>query len=204
MKSSICKNIEAIAFDLDGTLYDEYDFVRQAYRSVSKVMSYEAGLDEEKLYKSLCRNWLLYGSSGNVFQMAFEEVNGCSLDEELLKKSVREFRNADFELSLSQRTIDLLDAYRDYRKVIITDGNSNLQRNKYNKLGLSKWIDEEDVFVSGDYGKEFYKPNPYMGNLVKERLGTEKIMYFGDRDIDRQFAQNTGFDFRLVKNMILV
>ncbi len=204
MKSFICNDIEAVAFDLDGTLYDEYDFVRQAYRPVSKVLSLKAGLDEDKTYADLCRFWLLYGSSGNIFQLAFGQQKDCTMDDELLKQCVEAYRNADFDLELSQRTIDTLESLKDLRKAIISDGNSQLQRKKYRKLKLDQWIPEDDVFVSGDHGKKHYKPDPYMASLVKEKLGTEKILYFGDRDIDKEFAENAGLQFRLVKNMIVV
>jgi len=204
MKSIISDSIEALAFDLDGTLYDEYDFVRQVYHSISRKISLEAGLDEKQVYDDLCRFWLRYGSSANIFQLAYEKQNDQPIPDHLLKICVDEYRNADFDLVLSQRTIDFLDLTKDYPKVIITDGNSELQRKKYRSLRIDRWIKEEDVFVSGDYGKEHYKPDPYMGELAKHELHTDKILYFGDREIDRKFAENAGFDFVMVKNMTIV
>lgn len=195
---------EALVFDLDGTLYDEYDFIRQAYLSVSKVMAEGSGSDEDRLYESLCRMWLQNGSSAPVFQMAYSEVTGLSLGDLLLKKCVEVFRNADFELSLSPHVIDLLEAGKDQPKAIVTDGNSSLQRKKYLKLKLDRWIDEEHIFISGDYGKKYSKPDPYMGELVKQKIRADRYLYYGDRDIDEEFARRVGFDFIRVRNMIAV
>ena len=204
MRSIISDSIEALAFDLDGTLYDEYDFVRQAYRAVSQKMSLETDMDEKKIYEDLCRFWLEHGSPANVFQMAYDQQSDQPMPDQLLKSCVEEFRNADFELILSQRVSDFLDMVKDYPKVIITDGNSELQRKKYRSLGLDRWFKDDCIFVSGDFDKKHYKPDPYMGDLAKHELHTDKILYFGDREIDRKFAENAGFDFVMVKNMTVV
>ena len=124
MKSIISDEIRALAFDLDGTLYDEYDFVRQAYRPVSKAMAEATDLKENEFYESLCRSWMEYGSSAPVFQMAFEQTAGSSMEEELLRRCVKVYRDADFGIDLTQRTIDFLNGTKDYPKLIITDGGS--------------------------------------------------------------------------------
>ncbi len=204
MKSIISKSVKAVAFDLDGTLYDEWEFIRQAYRSVSRAMEKEAGIDEDRLYDDMCRFWFTYGSSAGIFQMAYAKQKDCPMDDKLLKVCIDAFRNTEFELPLSQRVSDCLELMKDYPKAIITDGNSILQRRKFKALQLDRWIKEDCVFVSGDYGKEYYKPDPYMGRLAIEKLGTDRILYFGDREIDKKFAKNAGFRFRKVKNMILV
>ena len=202
MKSFISDGYEALAFDLDGTLYDEYDFIKQAYLPVSETMASKQ--DREKMYEMLCRLWLIHGSSANIFQMAYENLYDRSMDKRLLSDCIDSFRKTDINLKLSDRTSGILDLCKDVPKVIITDGNSQLQRKKIKALGLDRWFREEDIFVSGDYGKDAYKPNPYMGDLVKKRLKTDKILYFGDRKIDEEFAENAGFAFRMVKNMIIV
>ena len=196
--------IEALVFDLDGTLYDEYDFIRQAYLAVSKVMAGGSKSDENKIYESLCRLWLSHGSSAPVFQMAYEDAKGYSPDKMLLKRCVEAFRNADFEIDLSARTIDFLNLTADQPKAIITDGNSILQRKKFEKLKLDRWIDKDNVFVSGDYGKQYYKPDPYMGELAKQKIKADRFLYYGDREIDEEFAQRAGFEFIKVRNMTIV
>ena len=197
-------HIEAMVFDLDGTLYDEYDFIRQAYHAVSKVMADGSGSDEKRIYESLCRLWLSHGSSAPIFQMAYEEVKGHSLNGSVLKNCVDAFRNAEFEINLSARTVDFLNLTEDIPKAIITDGNSILQRKKYRKLKLDRWIDEDSVFISGDYGKQHCKPDPYMGELVKQKIKADRFLYYGDREIDEEFAQRAGFEFIKVRNMTIV
>ena len=185
-----------------GTMVPLY-FIRQAYLAVSKVMTDGSESDENRIYESLCRLWLSHGSSAPIFQMAYEEVKGHSLDRSVLKNCVDAFRNAEFEIDLSARTVDFLNLTSDQPKAIITDGNSILQRKKYEKLKLNRWIDEDNVFISGDYGRQFYKPYPYMGELVKQKIKADRYLYYGDRDIDEEFAQRAGFEFIRVRNMMI-
>ena len=200
MKSFINDDFDAYIFDLDGTLYDEYDFIRQAYRPVSRILS--DGVNTEKMYETLCEMWLNYGSSANIFQMAYEKICNGTLSDDLRKKCVNAFRNSEFELVLSQRVIDILEALKDKPMAIITDGDGVLQRRKYKALKLDQWIKEDYVFVSSDHGNGHYKPDPYMGKLAKEKLNADRIVYFGDRQVDEDFAKNAGFEFRKVRNMI--
>lgn len=195
MKFSISDDIKALAFDLDGTLYDEYDFIKQAYFSVSEIISNNTNINQNNIYDYLCTLWLIYGSSYNTFQATFNHFCHQDMNDDLLKKCVSAYRETPFELSLAKEVIELLDDLDNYPKAIITDGDSRLQRKKYEALGLKKWISEDNLFVTGDYGKENYKPNPYVGELVKDKLCTNKILYFGDRDIDAMFAKNAGFEF---------
>lgn len=204
MKSIIDNNIEALVFDLDGTLYDEYKFVKQAYVPISEYLSEVYQIPQKDLYNSLCDIWKEKGSSANVFQAALDLYGDKTLNQEVIRHSVELYRTCDFKLTMDQNVIDFLNNYKHYPMAIVTDGFSELQKRKYTKLNLDKWIDKDCVFVSGDYGKQYYKPNPYMADLVKEKLNTDKIVYFGDREVDRQFAHNAGFEFVQVKNMIEV
>lgn len=202
MKSIIPKNIEIIAFDMDGTLYDEFDFISQAYRAVAQEIEKTVGMCGEKIYQALCETWLEVGSSGNVFQVVCEKLALPFLTPETLERCIFRYRNCSFSLSVSIRVKTMLEMFEDYKLFIITDGDSILQRRKYDALALHRWIDEKNVIVSGDYGKEYQKPAPYMGQVLIAKVGTgDGILYFGDRRIDKEFAANSGFTFRQVKSM---
>ena len=81
--------------------------------------------------------------------------------------------------------------------ILITDGNSVLQRRKIESLGLGTWFSNNRIFISGDYGKEYQKPGTLIIGKVKEKfpLDRRKICYLGDRQIDKVFADAAGFEF---------
>lgn len=203
-KFSTPDTIKTIAFDLDGTLYDEFEFISQAYLGVSEIIADYLVKDRNLIYTSLCNKWLQIGSSGNVFQAVAFEIASVELPKEIITQCVLSYRLADIHLSVSRRTEWILDnLVADKRQLfIITDGDSSLQRKKYDALQLNKWIIPEHVFVSGDYGKQFQKPNPLMGELLKRSSNyAGNTLYVGDRMIDKEFAENNGFVFLHVKNM---
>lgn len=205
MKYFISKieDYDEIGFDLDGTLYDEYDFISQAYKNVGKAISNAYGLDSCLTYKTLCNEWLDKGTSEPIFQLALDKLGiNIKKNTDILHECLVAYRSSDLSLNLPERTKHILDYLTAQGKYmfLVTDGNSELQRKKIRALGLKKWFPASRVFISGDYGKEFQKPNTAV--LDKMDLSRRNTVYIGDRDVDWQFAFNSGFDFICVKSMI--
>ncbi len=194
-----------VGFDLDGTIYDEFDFVRQAFIPVSCVIAESILSDNRIIYGELCTEWLKYGSSGNIFQLVI--LKHCNnVDPELVHLCVNAFRHADFHLELSSRAVMTLDYLRnlDCKLFIVTDGNSILQRRKVDALQLTNWFSPENIVVSGDYGKGVQKPSTFMAGRVKSiEHDPGRVIYVGDRQCDSDFAHNCGFDFCYLRNMNL-
>lgn len=197
-----CK-IRIIGFDLDGTIYDEFDFIKQAYKSVSLVISSEYGIDEEDVFRDLCIEWLRYGSSANIFQNVISKYTD-NVRIELIKECVKRYRDADIKLELSERarmTFEYLNENA-YKLFIVTDGHSELQRKKIESLGLNKWFKKENIAISGDYGVDKQKPSSYMaGEIAVLKNNKKGVLYLGDRNVDREFANKCKFYFQTMKNM---
>lgn len=189
---------DIIGFDMDGTLYDEYEFISQAYLPVSEVLSQSLHYSKDVVYDLLCEKWLEFGSSANIFQIVTDQLVNESLSLDIIKQCVFAYRNASFELSLPRRSSFLLTTLNNRGKALflVTDGDSGLQRKKFRKLGLENWFDASNVAISGDYGKNCQKPSTFM----TERIGilsnnTKSVIYVGDREVDKQFADKAGFSF---------
>ncbi len=196
---------DLFAFDMDGTLYDEFDFIRQAYAPVAK---YIAGADETKykrIYIYLLDTWIEYGSSKtDTFQLAFREAGRIEERGEI-KQCVELFRNCDIAITLPERTKHILNMIVRSGKelILITDGNSVLQRRKIEALGLNTWFPDNRIFISGDYGKEYQKPGIKILEKINEKteLDNKQVCYFGDRLVDKRFADAAGFAFHFVPCM---
>lgn len=194
--------INAIGFDMDGTLYDEFDFISQAYNTVAAFIAKQYNLKKSEVYKSLCDNWKKFGSSANIFQKTFREFS-IEPDVEMVKECINRYRTADFNLIISCEMECLLNDLKSegYKLFLVTDGNARLQRKKINELGLNRWFDEENIAISGDYGKEYQKPEAYMKDKIKILKSEDKVLYVGDRDIDKMFAENSGFKFMSIESV---
>lgn len=198
--------IEAVGFDLDGTLYDELDFILQVYSPIAKLLANVTKQGQHEVYWWMVNRWLEKGSSYN--RIFLEVLSSKNIDEEIKKSTIENclviFRYFQPELSLTNRVKILLDIFKsNYPIFIITDGNSLLQKAKFKALGLEKWFDHNNVAISGDYGFEYQKPSVFMANQIKvlRNVNPSRVIYFGDREQDALFAKNVGFGFIPVKVM---
>ena len=198
---------EVIGFDLDGTIYDEFAFISQAYIGVAKVISEYANANEEDVYKKLCDDWIKFGSSKvTLFQDVFSYFTDENLPEDFINDCLKAFRNWPIKLELSLFAKEVFDFISQTKKelFLVTDGNSKLQRKKINSLGLNQWIEKSKIAISGDYGKGFQKPSPYMASDILKISFKPNMVYLGDRDVDMQFAKAIGADFIRVKNWKII
>jgi len=193
----LSKNIEYIGFDMDGTLYDEFEFISQVYKEISKITGYES-------YQFMCNRWIEKGSSYNKIFDETYDMYGLDLEytkEEFINKGLEIFRNFSPNISLSTRVKHLLTFYKqNYQIFLISDGNPLLQKKKFFSLGLENFFNDSDVVFTGSYSQDHYKPNTKSIELLD--IDTTKTLFFGDRDIDEIFAKNVGLKFVKVYNMV--
>ena len=195
------ERVTAVGFDLDGALYDEFEFIEQAYGRVAPVLSATTGAAEDDLRSRMLSRWIEKGSSyPHIFS---EALAGSGLSEDRTSEVVAEcltlFRSTTPELRISPRVRFLLDGFaRRYPVFLVTDGGCTLQRAKIAALGLGSWFSEENIAVSGCVGVG--KPDPAIaeGIAVLDALSNaekSRVLYFGDRDVDEEFARRSGFQF---------
>lgn len=191
-----------IGFDMDGTLYDEEIFIRQVYASIANYLSDTLSASYEFIYSWMIERWKEKGSS---YSFIFSEVIGqvgLKASEELINDCLNIYRNFKPILRLhTNAEIFLNEISKEHQLFLITDGNFKLQKEKFNSLKLEKWFKEENVVFTGKLGKEFYKPSIRATEYIEcLKNMTKPVLYFGDRNIDEQFALNAQFDFVKVEN----
>lgn len=193
------KEIDYIGFDMDGTLYDEFDFVVQPYSEISKLLSNDS-------LNFMKNRWLEKGSSYPfIFDEAFDKFGKDTLIEksEFINQSLEIYRNYQPKLKLSNRIETILSyCKKNYKIFLITDGNAILQRKKFQALGLNKYFESDTSIFTGDFSKQYHKPN--IGALKILNIEPSKSIFFGDRINDEGFAKNSGMRFQKVYNMIKI
>lgn len=192
-------SIDIYGFDLDGTLYDEFEFVSQTYHYIAEYIAEKSEKSVDKILQFMQSTWLEYGSSKrDLFQLTFEK-HGVTAELAEIKECIKRYRTSEVKLNLSERVKFILDSIKKEEKNIflVTDGDAILQRRKIETLGLGKWFSEDEIFISGDYGKEYQKPNKAILNCIEKKIKIKdkRIVYFGDRKIDKIFAEKSGFLF---------
>jgi FMN phosphatase YigB (HAD superfamily) len=200
--------IRIAGFDLDGTLYDEMDFIMQVYKPISDILAKLCNSSPEQISGLMSQRWLMKGSS---YDLIFAEVlsnhgiNGAAA-EAAVTECLAVYRGYKPQMCLPPRVSFIMDYMKNnYDLFLISDGNSSLQMEKFTVLGLARWISSYNVGFTGLYGLDFAKPSikiiDKISALQQCKL-PESVVYFGDRDIDKQFAAAAGFQFVSVQGLI--
>jgi FMN phosphatase YigB (HAD superfamily) len=193
--------VHAVGFDIDGTLYDEMEFISGVYRPISQIIADACGVGKEEVYDRILARWMEKGSS---YDRIFEEVlldHGLSLSSrtKVIDKCLSEYRSFNPDLSLSSRVRFLLRVLSSaYTLFLVTDGTSRLQRAKSESLGLERWFSESNSIFTGEYGEGYAKPDTRSLSDIEIPAVTsapDKVVFFGDRQCDREFANHAGFHF---------
>ncbi len=148
------KNIGVI-FDLDDTLYLERGFVLSGFKAVGDWCAAELGVSHiqklaEELFDQGCRQ--------RIFDKALGR-SGIPARAEIVRKMVAVYRGHSPRISLLEDAAECLKQLKGSVYLgLLTDGYSSTQRAKIEALGLTSAFDA--IVVTGDWGREFFKPHP--------------------------------------------
>jgi phosphoglycolate phosphatase-like HAD superfamily hydrolase len=63
---------------------------------------------------------------------------------------------------------------------------------------LERWFASKNIAITGSYGLHYYKPSTLILEKIKALsidCPNERVVYFGDREVDKLFADNARFNF---------
>lgn len=152
--------MKVVCFDLDDTLYKEIDYLKSAYREIAAYAAeYCHGCSDSPMIlaaKAYDAMFAAYQNGENAFE-CLNRFLGLNLP---ISEYLPIYRNHKPRISLSEDVVQTLDTLKAEGCIIglITDGRSVQQRNKIETLGLSRWIANEDIVISEEFGSE--KPSP--------------------------------------------
>jgi putative hydrolase of the HAD superfamily len=167
-------------FDLDDTLYNEIDFVKSGFHTVASVLS----TTPNEYFQCMWDNFLKEGS-GTVFNHLVDTFDlSVSIDA-----IINIYRTHIPNITLSEESIEMLNIAKKLGPTaLITDGMAQTQMQKFNVLGLSKWIDFP-IFTDLYYTK---KPNLLPFKMVMNHFPEEtNFIYIADnpsKDFDAPLA----------------
>ncbi len=165
-------------FDLDDTLYPERAYAFSGFEAVASAFESQLGecqavaLRMKALFDSEHRN--------RVFNAILEELGVCN-DAELVEEMILAFRTHTPCITLHSDAEAVLTRLRTHCKLgIITDGYAVTQHAKVDALRLHDRVDE--IIVTDDFGREFWKPHPRAFEEMAKRLDAspEDCVYIGD------------------------
>lgn len=188
---------KTIFFDLDDTLYFRRDAFFAAFeeffQSHKSLFPQEAHLIKSKA-SDCCRirgdEVFFQCQKGEIsteemyvyrFTNGFGDV-GIKITESQALEFYALYKKALYEMKLNSEVVRMLDFAKSHFKClgIMTNGESDHQRNKIKNLGLEKWISPELIVISGEHGCP--KPEKRLFEIAREkaRAETDKLVIIGD------------------------
>lgn len=193
------KDLQAVIFDLDDILYPLNTYVQSGFRQISRLF---LGRSQE-VYDQL---WDAYEKQCMVDRNGRDDavtVAICTMlqaqglySEEMQQKCLRIYDQHTPSIQSFDGVVELLKELREkgMRLGLLTDGPSEVQREKLRALGVIPFFDEiivtDDIAGNGDVMK-FRKPNPICFEIMRLRLDVayEKMGYVGELPISHGCIQ---------------
>lgn len=158
-------------FDLDDTLFQEVDFLKSGYSTISSKLAQSIQVE---IYKEMLEK---YQHGENVFEwiLSHYKEKVPYLNKEWLLKEYREHLP---QIKMSNETALFLKKLSDYgvSMGLITDGRSITQRNKLRALEIESYF--TDIIISEEFGSE--KPDERNYLYFENRYPGSNFYFFGD------------------------
>jgi HAD superfamily hydrolase (TIGR01509 family) len=172
----------AIFFDLDYTLYDQWQHVAGALAQVAAAVAQESPGGGRALADSLVKAWGTLGPDHEHLFDRWLEGHGL-LSRERVEKCVRVFhayRPAELVPYLGVE--EVLQALKSRQRLgIITDGEPHMQRAKVTALGLAACFDV--IVYAGELSRAKPDPEVFQRALQALEVRPEASVFVGDHPV---------------------
>lgn len=164
--------IKAVVFDMDDTLYAEYDFVKSGFKAVDQYLNQNYSVSN---FYNKAMELFDSGRRGKIFNEVLEELN-AECNNDIVKCLLDVYRNHKPTIELFEDAKWAINYYNAKCETgLITDGYYNVQKNKVAALGLESYL--KTIVYSDEYGRENWKPSMVPYNKIEERFGFESNQY---------------------------
>jgi HAD superfamily hydrolase (TIGR01549 family) len=190
-------------FDLDNTIYNEEDYLFQAYAAIAArfaglIPSYDKkqlSLKLKEIYEHQGREKLF-----DKFLLTFNIDNGYISECLDILRTFKPERPIEINRYAKHILLDLKD--RNKKIFVLTNGNADQQKNKIKNISW-EGLDKQINFVFADE----IEPKPSAAGVlhILKLSGIEKakVVFIGDSESDRSCARNSGVDYLDINNLIL-
>ena len=171
--------IKCVVFDMDDTLYDEREYCKSGFRTVSALISEIKGVEKELIFEVLWRKFES-GQYENLFNLTLDEL-GISYDDDFIAQLVQHYRSHKPAIKLPIESRDVLERLKQrYKLALITDGFLPAQSLKVDALDIGRYFD--CIVYTEELGREFWKPSAVGFEKILDKLNVtgEECVYIAD------------------------
>jgi len=171
--------MKAILFDLDDTLYAEFEYVKSGYKAVAEYLSKQCSVDAKVILDNMLSNFKQSGRE-KIFDKIVRTLN---LNDSIeVKALLYIYRIHKPHIKLFKDAIWVLKELRNegFKLGIITDGLGSVQKNKIEALKIQKYFDL--IICTDDIGPDACKPSliPFQLAMKLINIKNNNAYYIGD------------------------
>lgn len=176
--------------DLDDTLYHEIDYVISGYHAIGRALEQSGLMSECEAVGVLTAAETTAGAFDRLAALIDRKNQGSRFTAQWM---VEVYRYHTPHISLLPGVAETFEALRNAGETIaiITDGRSATQRAKFIALGLDRFVDSDNLIISGETGADKRSPLPFE-IIVSRNPDQRRFLYIGD---------NPAKDFRWPNSM---
>lgn len=173
-------NVKAVFFDFDDTLGNREEY---AYDTFYRILKENTDIKDPVEFEAILQDVMIWDEHGNIFKDHITDMLKKKYDIDLPYDDFTKYWNSEQWKACVpfQETRDTLNALKKkYKLGIITNGDSEGQRNKIKQAGVFDYFEEENIIVSGDYG--FHKPDTRLFVEASKKVNEDihECVYVGD------------------------
>lgn len=164
-------DIQAICFDLDGTLYDDRQYIRAGLENAADLLAERTGAE---LHDEIIDLYFEKNIREKTFDHILEQYD---LPPELLPDLVEAYHDNDTDLQTYQEVPSVLDYLSNkYQLGLITGGKNG--HDKIKRLNLNQYFDQ--VLITPELGMSKSQPEPFKHTLDTLSVTPTEVVYVGD------------------------
>ncbi len=167
-----------LVFDLDDTLYNEFDFVVSGFFNVSKIINNKFNIKTDESYKYLLNYFKKYGRA-KIFDNFLNKHNIYS--KKNLKLCINIYRYSNRNISIKPEARNIISKlYKKKNLYLVTDGNKIVQNHKIKLLKINKFF--KKIYITHNYGIKYSKPSLYCFKKICqiENISFNNLVYIAD------------------------
>ena len=183
--------MDTIIFDVDDTLYDQSLSFKNTCKKMLKQSFTEAELDRLYIVSRKYSDALFDVCEAG--EMTVEEMHirrikdavaefGVEMTDTEAMAFQKAYVDEQQKIVLFDEVVELLEVLRKQEKqlAVLTNGGEAHQSMKIKQLGLTRWIPEENLFISESIG--YAKPSGEAFRILEQKLqlDRDKTVYIGD------------------------
>ena len=192
----LSKKYDLIIFDLDHTLYNEFDYLYYGYKSFLSSETIQLSEYDLRL------NFLMSQVAANDKRKnLFQEYTKKFQSQQSLDNFLNSLRfNTTARISLFKNTKKTIRAMSENTKIaLLTNGNKEQQKNKIKLLKLDKIFAKDSIHYAAD---SMPKPSPNgIQRILKQFSNPKKAILIGDSKADEDASINGGIAFLNINNI---